>query len=1331
MAPSRESSPTSDADAHSPEPLTPRSKIKALLATIESSDDDDDAQNASQSPSRRKMAGKSRPARPIVEDDDDSDEPDVVARPRGKLASRMQGAPVSLRVNDAQRSTSISEDNIRQPESQPEDNDSASRSQQTASSAHSDSLRDDEDDDLPVVPRRLKRRALREDSPAKEASEIPARSPSPGLFVSSPMRPSPAKSQSHDSASDNDLPAIKSDRFKALVEKKRRERLAREAAEEARKAEQQAQREKLASELAQLDSDDDDASGITDDEGGRKLTQEARPTRKASKRAIEDMNRETQRMARNMQLAHEAKTRKKITKASLFERFNFRPSGALQTEPKTHSSSRPSTPQSDVEMKDADTPPSSPPTTKEQGAPSVLQIQQPDAHGDMDEELPSLDQVMKLQPLPKDKGKAVATSLKESAQNTAKSKRRVRVRLPAITANPAKVGSDDELEIKCTSKDKINAIFDRAPAQGSKESRSMRALKALALVKSPGKSGAQKHDRSSMTAGELHAQLYQRARQQAKLERDRRLEMLKAQGVVVQTAAERERHEQEVEDLVAKAREEAQAIMQQERADAKKAREESGEADPLAWDDSEDDEYDAANEADGEGSAVELSGSEEEDDEDEDEENGNGDEGEGLGNQEMVNPFLDEDAESGASESDEPRIQETESEQDEHIQQKPAAKSRRARKHTTVLSDDEAEVGATPRPKAMAAQTTPADTKTASPAVPTSVLRSAKKTFIPGLPVQGPAGLGLTQIFAGTMDDDAGTQAGGPTQSLMPDFDQFPDSNFSATADEPEEVIMDTQREETPTETQCVHLNLVQSQMRGLDSLLQDRAETPMSQSMEPSQDVGLQEHTPLRERFVEPPFSTVETIALDKQGDEVGQDSPLIRRGRLRRKVDMSPAEGPTQVADDDAFKILADGAMKDRKRRHEDDFDRKKTKAKEMVEDQAEESEDEYAGIGGADGEDSDNESTGSVQEIIDDASGQVDSRELAAFYADRERAKDEQEVEKLFKDITTGMLRRKRGADYDLSDSDDGGEARRRMKRRQFAKMQKALYADERVKKMAENPGNQAFLRTIEDRGSDDEMDLLDITTEPEQPETQSQPQEVHGNLEREQQKTIPDSQPGKQPLRASEQGRAPAHMRRTADGKKPSNIGQVRETLSDLLEDRQESVIPATMEGSDSEDEDEDATYRRSDKENQAPVGGRRSQAVVDRISLKRNSSSALSSSSTRLAFAVASSSSSFKVPALLRRATTNSSLMSNSATGSSSSSAAATSATAVGSAGGFGQDAKIKKNAGKTSGINGFARGSEQRARLRESERRREQRKVKGAVQRIGVVGGLLGKGSFE
>lgn len=785
------------------------------------------------------------------------------------------------------------------------------------------------------------------------------------------MRPSPGKSVDPSPESDNDLPAIKSDRFKALVERKRQERLAREAAEDARKAEQRARQETLASELEQFESDDGNGSGITDDEGGRRLTQKARPTRKASKKAVEEMNRETQRMARNMQLAHEARTRKKISTASLFARFNYRPGTELAPEPKTHSSSRPTTPQTDAEMKDVDTPPSSPPATKGQDLPPVVRDTDFEMAED-DGELPSLEDVMHNTAQRLDRGKAPAINLDETSRAIQKPKRRVRVRLPVAAANMATLDSDDELEVVTgPKKDKICAMFDNLPAQQGQQSRSLKALQALALVKSPGKDGRRRDAHPSMTAGELHAQLYQKARQQAKVERDRRLEVLKAQGIVVQTADERERQEQEVEDLVSKAREEAQQIMQLERAAAKKAKRESGEADPLAWDDSDDEEYeDPANEADAEASALELSGSEDEEDED-------GEEGE----EDMSNPLVDEDAESAASEVDETQ------EEDEP----PVVKQRRARKHTAILSDDEAEVQATPRPIRTAAQVTPAAPKTVSPAAPTSVLRSAKKTFIPGLPVTGPAGLGLTQIFAGTMDDSQMSPFGGPTQSMMPDFDHFPDSNFSASMDEPvEDMVMDSQRE-TQNATQGIQLNLSQSQMHGFDSLLPDGFQTQMSETVEPSQDVGLQQHTPLRERFIEPPFSTVETLAADQE-DDVPHESPLVRRGRLRRRMQMpmveeEPAQDITETTGtaDDAFNVVADGARKEKRQRLVDEFDRKKTKAREMVEEQADESEDEYAGLGGADGEDSDNESTASLKEIIDDAAGNdLDGGKLAAFYA-----------------------------------------------------------------------------------------------------------------------------------------------------------------------------------------------------------------------------------------------------------------------------------------------------------------------------------------------------------
>jgi mediator of replication checkpoint protein 1 len=192
-----------------------------------------------------------------------------------------------------------------------------------------------------------------------------------------------------------------------------------------------------------------------------------------------------------------------------------------------------------------------------------------------------------------------------------------------------------------------------------------------------------------------------------------------------------------------------------------------------------------------------------------------------------------------------------------------------------------------------------------------------------------------------------------------------------------------------------------------------------------------------------------------------------------------------------------------------------------------------------------------------------------------------------------------------------------------------------------------------------------------------------------------------------------------MRRTKDGKKPSNIGEVRETLSNLLEEPHGSVIPATEAGSDSEGEEEAAPHGHSEKENDGPNPRRGRVAVVDRISLKRNNSSSVSTG--RMAFG-SSSTSSFKVPALLRRATTNS-LVSGSTSTTSSGTSTPTS--------GFGEEAKIKKSATKKSGVHAFARDSERRAKLEESERRREERKVKGAERRIGVVGGLLGRGTFE
>jgi len=986
--------------------------MKALLATVGSDSEDE-------SPVRTpKIARRS----PIQRAELSSDSEDEIVRPRGRFAAQMLASVEETSNTETKTEINPSES-------------ARERVRRLLELGVSDATEDtredrgnDADEDVPVARRRLRPAAERASTP--ETADFAAPTSSPGLFVSPGQKSAHGEDETRHSsneASDDDTmkKLRKNARFQALVERKRKEREAREAEEEAKKTArlarlQQGEGDERPTTLELFsDSEGGNTSSITDDEGGRRLTQKVRPTRKASKRAIEEMNRETQRMARNMQLAHQAKTKKKITKAALFEKFGFKPAdGASASEPKTLSSSRPTTPVSDVEMGNGETPPSSPPTvrTPKQAAEATSAEAAAPAEEGMTTS-PSKIEVPKASELPKE----------------VHPKRRIRVKLPV---NLVTIDSDDELSITATRKSKLDAIFDRVPKDQAQEPKTFQTFRALAQLTSPGKAAncRRRGEKPCMTPAEMQAMLRARARQQAKDEKQRRIEMLKAKGVVIQTEEERLKEIEEVEDIVARAREEAQEIMQREREEAKKEKEErrkNGEVvDSLDWDDSSDDEdYKEERESGGEEepdelAELELSGSEEE--EEEEEEDGDDEAEDGDDEEEAPNPLFDNEADEDEDEEKEVGdIAMGDDDEEELVM----IKTRRSRK-TQVLSDDDEEdavaIDATPKPKA-AFSKSPAPPSTKSPAAPMSVLRSATKTFIPGLPVApaGPAGLGLTQMFAATMDESQSQMGGTPSQLMdtpRPTFDPFARQSFVASTQDmnhDDDVIMDSQpplQETLREETQGgMDLHYSQTQMRNLDSLV--REDTQLSDFMPFTQDGGLEDHTPLKERFIDAPDSsaTPGTVFGATPTPDSIHESPLIRRGRLRRKLDViaSINEELSQVAEEEearegspspspqkdefgfntttAFGVLQKAARDEerRKRREEKlkEFNRKKSKAKEMIEEQAEESEDEYAGLGGVDEDDDSDGDLASVKDLIDDEKGAAtveDERKLAAFYA-----------------------------------------------------------------------------------------------------------------------------------------------------------------------------------------------------------------------------------------------------------------------------------------------------------------------------------------------------------
>jgi mediator of replication checkpoint protein 1 len=1048
------SEPSSPAGEASPSrfELTPRSKVKALLASLDNDSDDENDPGSTRArlisaftkPTSKEPSSNSNheplqislgriSAGELLSRFEDEEDENIV-RPKGRLEARM----LETERNSAATSDKSTKRSPRW----------TTRIPTTKSSSGSSTEDDSDRNETPVVSRKRKVRVPRPSTPQLSPRSD---STSPGLFVSPTARRSATPAENTSDSEELPTNPLANDRFRALVEKKRQERLAKEKEAAAQNAEKMAKR-KLHSTM--LDEDED----VSDDNVERRLTQQAKPTRKASKRAQEEISRETQRMSRNMQLTHKAITKKKITKASLFAKFDYKTAdladeGSIELVRPTSSSCVSS--HSDIEMRE--TPPTSPASHHsiiDKSVPAVdesmplAQVQQENE----EEDLPGVeDALTRLDSSPpkilnKRKEKAVEETLTNPPQMPLFKQRAIRIRPPKIAGkkSPGVDDSDSDLEIiSAKTPDaktkKLDSIFDRVPAKQAKESNSLHVLRMLAHITSPGKQNARKDKKSSMNTSELQFSLQQLARQQAAREREERLQLLRDKGVIVQTAEEREREIAEVDDLISKARREGEQIMKRERAAAKKDGKANGEVDPLGdsnddegWEDEKEDlgkELSGSDEEECDGSENDAEDEEEQEEEDDhvDVENEMELDGAEGAEAEISKPMFDDEAdetdEEEEAESDvspEESMAKANDNQAEDEEEDLRAQKRSRSRKTNVISDDEDEQDQVKETPSVLRTKSPSQLYTYSPGAPNSVLRSATKTFIPGLSVAGPAGLGLTQIFAGTMDesqlDISPTAPSSETHKLahdevmtflrrrpVPELPEFAPSMSNDTQD----IVVDSQSvlshipesQNDDSQMQAIQLQFSQSQIHGFDSLVQDPVATQLSEMPEATQDAGFQHMTPIRGRFEAPP-STVDTVVLGATREsEPVEDTPVAKKkGKLRRRapqvaalsededvVERNEAEAEAEDLDitANAFEVMRKASKK--KRIVGDEFDKKKSGAKEMIDEQADESEDEYAGLGGASDDESGGEEDAYVKEIIDDEGGKdVDEHKLAAFFA-----------------------------------------------------------------------------------------------------------------------------------------------------------------------------------------------------------------------------------------------------------------------------------------------------------------------------------------------------------
>jgi mediator of replication checkpoint protein 1 len=833
----------------------------------------------------------------------------------------------------------------------------------------------DEEDDVPVrasTTRRARPRKERTASPSATPSpSVQSRRSSPGLFCTPNATPvkrrtSTAHVDEHDS--DQSTKPTHTADFNERVKRIRAERLAQK--EQEKEQAKQARKEKAKTARREADAE---PGSDSDGESGRRLTQQAKPTRKAGKKAMEAMVRDQQRIVRSMQLTHQSKTKKRYGTKDLFAKMGYTAGLADSGLPTPDPSSQPASP--DVEMDQNDNTlqnPSHEDTTMNDIVDAAMDnLSEPAPANEIASSPPRLN-----------KGKGRAPEFQHLPPNAAMEQ------LKPLTVQNAQIStkkptnalmvelSDSEDDLEIVKPKSRFPVFDRLPEKQAQENPSLLHLRHLAQLTLSNDHGPR--GKKSMNNTELQISLHRKAREQAQKAREEKLAELRAKGWHIPTEEEREKQQAEVEDMVAqleKAREHDAKLAKRERAQAK----EDGETGDGLLSSDEDEDYVASGEEDAaedgdliggeEEAELEFSGSEDEEAEDQlDDEEENADKPEGLID-EMADEDDEEEAEAEAV-SNEPQLDDGDVEDDE-----PAApvRNRAVKRGRNLVIDDEDEddvVGMNGSPTQEATQD------------------DGMAAF--GFGNAAPA-LGLTQAFAGTM---ASLGSGSQTELPEPEQDSLdflrslpdtqPDVNFSSQADF---LIPDSQTLESQDGPISNKIDL------GISQFFQVPPEftaTQLSEVPEPTQDAGfLLSRSPAG--FATMP-STIDTVMMPIAESPIQARKGKLHQRRRETPVELSDVDDMTTSASEaedepafttkgkDVFSIMKKAAKKQKK---VEDFNKQTSWAKDIVEEQAHESEDEYAGLGGASDDESGNEMDEELAKMIDTNDVKVNESELAAYF------------------------------------------------------------------------------------------------------------------------------------------------------------------------------------------------------------------------------------------------------------------------------------------------------------------------------------------------------------
>ena len=985
--------------ALSTEIVTPRTKIRQLLATVDSSDDNEDELTKPSGVPKRGLSFAAR-LNKAGRDDEASDEDwgmeeeGEAWKPRGRIAARMMGTvkadaePDDTHSKKAASSLVLSQrsNSVVTPMSHRKEKNSAGLVDINTSSLQTQ--------------KGYEKAGSSESTIGLEDKRVRSRSSTPNTTSPSRFQQSLSNSQvsqdvlgiesNANVSSDNDHRSTVRKRMEEMIARKRAER--QEEGDRVGKKRSLQRHKNNTCKHIRLPVVHESDSG--DDNNGRKLTQQAKPTRKASKKALEEMHKETQRISRNQQLTHRIMTKKRITKDDLFARFAFKPhqTPEVTTSHRQSESKAPSSPNissEDGKLGQKDTPPSSPPSSQsstkdtrrkgEAEAENVAAGKGVDNAGDATTQ----QQGTASKQAEKGKGLGIETDITNDISNNVEayaarvSRFSEDVRTKSLQKN--KDDNDDDLEI-VRHKPTSLSMFDQIPKKKRNEPRTLHMLRRLARIEAPNTHSTDTN-KPSMNAAQLRASLQERARCQAWSERKERIEDLRAKGIIVQTEEERQKEMLEIENLLEKAREHDRVLSKKERKESKNDNDtDDGEENFSYSSDEEDEDWNG----DDEGETSDLDEKEVDDEEEvDDKENANDvddDSCEAASERNEMpkdaNGIVRVESKDNLESTGEKDYSDTEDDTYKGTHLIKASKTRNKR----IIDDDEEKDG-TQEPH----KNVPSDPQASTPNPSQAAVPSAL-----------PLPLGLTQAFAGSVESTS-SQMQADCSAINQNIgnfrvfpEQMPAPPLLLHAESSEKLETLVESSQNPRKDQVNHTYEVNIQE--LDLPLTQLLNGQRSQAGEIPDPTPIKDIKALRlaENEIHDVPSSIETVIAPVP------ESPLKKPRRLvkRREESIRIFEDPnsdddmksiTSDADrkksDDAFSVMKRLAERAKAKER---FDKKRSEAKEMFEEQAVESEDEYAGVGGASDDESGAEADEEMKDMIDEAEVEVDERKIAAYFA-----------------------------------------------------------------------------------------------------------------------------------------------------------------------------------------------------------------------------------------------------------------------------------------------------------------------------------------------------------